>query len=143
MSNDFIVGKERRRIEDTIIQRFEQVNFNQKKHAYLEEDHFWDFVFSWYELAHYYERSDDTTIGMHMLELYARCGTRFKEAAHDRKLKENRRDKAADALYQITYYVNQMIIQAERNGVEKEARYGDLAWKKADDESTNNTPNLN
>jgi len=142
VNDDFIVGKERRRIEDSIIKRFEQVDFNQRKHAYLEEEHFWDFVFSWYELAHYYERSEDTTIGAHMLELFAQCGHRFKAAAHDRQLKERRRDKAADALYQLTYYVNQMIIQAERNGLEKEARYGDINWQDGNTGDTH-TPNLN
>lgn len=142
MNDDFIVGKERRRIEDSIVARFNSIDFNQRKHAYLEQEDFWDFVFSWYELYRYYELSEDTTIGAHMLELFTYCGTRFKEAAHDRKLKERRRDKAADALYQITYYVNKIIIQAERNGLEKEDRYGEINWKQQSDDH-DPSPNLN
>jgi len=142
MNDDFIVGKERRRIEDSIVARFNSIDFNQRKHAYLEQEDFWDFVFSWYELYRYYELSEDTTIGAHMLELFTHCGNRFKEAAHDRKLKERRRDKAADALYQITYYINKIIIQAERNGLEKEDRYGEINWKQQSD-GHDPSPNLN
>lgn len=131
MSDEFNTGVQRRRIEDSIVERFRQVDFNQKKHAYLEEDHFWDFVFSWYELARYYELSGDTAVGAHMLELFAQCGQKFREAATDRDLRERRRDKAADALYQITYYVNQMMTQVQRNAIEKESAVGEINWKDA------------
>lgn len=125
---DFNVGKQRREIEDEIVALFDAVNFKQKKHAYLEDEAFWDFVFSWYELVRYYELSDDSTVGAHMLELYAQCGRVFRVAAHDPSLRERRRDKAADALYQMTYYVDRMLKQAERNGIEREAAVGNLDW---------------
>ncbi|MGJ3239644.1 MAG: hypothetical protein ACFE0Q_13120 [Anaerolineae bacterium] len=132
MSDDFIVGKQRRTIEDQIVERFEQVNFKQKQHAYLEDDAFWDFVFSWYELVKYYERVRDTAIGAHMLELYQQCRQVFHVAVTDSTLHERRRDKASDAIYQMTYYVDRMLKQAERNGIEKASEkrdaVGDTSW---------------
>lgn len=136
MSDDLLIGKKRRSIEDKIVERFRAVNFKQKHHAYLEDDCFWDFVFSWYELVKYYEESRDTAIGAHMLDLFTQCGQLFRIAAADDTLRERRRDKAADALYQITYYVDRMIRQAERNGVENESArnsaVGDLSWNEDD-----------
>lgn len=131
-NDDFIVGKKRRQLEDRIVAQFDKVDFKQKKHAYLEDDAFWDFVFGWYELVKYYERVRDTAIGAHMLDLYRQCGQVFQAAAQDMSLPERRRDKAADALYQMTYYVDRMIRQAQRNGVEKAAdkrdAIGDTSW---------------
>ncbi|MCU0475359.1 MAG: hypothetical protein MUC99_04470 [Anaerolineae bacterium] len=112
---DFNLGLKRRKIEDGIVARYHKVNFKKRDEAWLEDQLFWDYVFSWYELAHYYENSLDTGIGAHMLELYAECVTRFRTAAANPKLRERRRDKAADALYQINYYVNQMMIAIDRN----------------------------
>ncbi|MEO1289202.1 MAG: hypothetical protein AAFV93_15670 [Chloroflexota bacterium] len=74
MSKKFIVGKCRRKIEDQIAAQFRKVDFKQKHHAYLEDDVFWDFVFSWYELVKYYETVRDTALGAHMLDLYRECG---------------------------------------------------------------------
>lgn len=116
MRNDeIIIGIRRRKIEDAIVARYERVRFDQRRCAWLEDEAFWDFVFSWYELAKYYEDSRDTAIGAHMLDLYMACAQRFREAAADKRLRERRRDKAADALYQINYYLNQIMIQVERN----------------------------
>lgn len=141
MGKSFNTGQTRRRIEDDILAQFKQVNFKQARHAYLEDQAFWDFIFSWYQLVRYYERSDDTAIGAHMLDLYAQCGRKFKVAVDDRSLRERRRDKAADAIYQMTYYVDRMIKQAERNGIEKARAerdaVGDMRWRpasQADDE---------
>lgn len=120
MSEDFVIGKQRRAIEDEIVANFRKVDFYQHKHAYLEDDVFWDFVFSWYQLVKYYEATTDTAIGAHMLELYQQCRLKFHEAATDNTLKERRRDKANDAIYQMTYYLDRMIRQAERNGIENE-----------------------
>ena len=128
MSN-FDPGVKRRQIEDAIVARYEQVDLQQPDHDYLEEDAFWDFVFSWYELVRYYELHRDTVVGAHMLDLFARCGHIFRAAATDRRLRERQRDKAADALYQMTYYVNQMLVQVERNGLEADDEVGAIAWK--------------
>ncbi len=138
MSNDFVPGTQRRRIEDAIVDRFKDLTFDQKTHSYLEDDRFWDFVFSWYELVRYYEESGDNTIGAHMLELFAECNALFRRAASDARLTERRRDKAADALYQITYYVNQMATQVRRNGLEREDAAGTIAWKPQDEGSSLN-----
>lgn len=134
MKEEFIIGKRRRRIEDSIVQRYDQVNFSRKQCAWLEDENFWDFVFSWYELVQYYEESGDNAIGAHLLDLYAHCDTLFRQAASDGRLTERRRDKAADALYQITYYVNQMAIQVRRNGLELASSVSpDIARKRIDD----------
>lgn len=113
--DNLTVSLKRRKIEDGILARYDKVNFNQRDDAWLEDKVFWDYVFSWYELAHHYDGTTDTGIGAHMLELYARCVERFRAAAANPKLRERRRDKAADALYQINYYVNQMMIAIDRN----------------------------
>jgi hypothetical protein len=127
---NFEPGKKRRAIEDQIVEQFRQVNFRQAHHAYLDDDDFWDFVFSWYDLVRYYEISRDQAIGAHMLELFAQCRHKFQNAATDRSLREERRSKAADAIRQMTYYVNRMVKEAERNGQHKEddAPHGSLDW---------------
>lgn len=112
---DFNLGLKRRKIEDSIVARYQKVNFKKRDEGWLEDQTFWDYVFSWYELAHYYENNLDTGIGAHMLQLYADCVARFRAAAANPKLRERRRDKAADALFQINYYVNQMMIAVDRN----------------------------
>jgi len=137
MDNDFIVGARRRKIEDSILARFTALSFD-AQHKYLEDERFWDFIFAWYELAHYYEESGDNTLGAHMLDLYHACVERFRQAAQDKRLNERRRDKAADAIYQISYYVNQMSFQARRNGIERQSDTGDIAWKPRSDTSPMN-----
>lgn len=138
MSDDFVVGKKRRAIEDRIIKQFYTIDFKQAQHAYLEESKFEDFVFSWYDLVKYYEDSEDTAIGANMVELYQACHQIFQIAAQDVSIRERRRDKANDALYQISYYFNRMILQAERNGIEKEEHNptGKINWKKPPPDSS-------
>ena len=115
--------------------------------AYLEDEDFWDFVFSWYQLVKYYEDVRDTAIGAHMLDLYRECRQVFHGAATDKQLHERRRDKAADAIYQMTYYVDRFLKQAERNGIEKEAEkrdaVGDLSWTKQQDDRQDDISSMN
>jgi hypothetical protein len=114
--NGFNLGLKRRRIEDAIMQKFREVDFKKRQRAWLEDETFWNYIFSWYELAKYYEdHTDDTAIGAHMIDLYMDCVQLFREAATDGSIRERRRDKAADALYQINYYVNQMMLNVNRN----------------------------
>lgn len=134
MSEEFFVGKQRREIEDSILARYACIRFEQPLHAYLEDADFWDFIFAWFELARYYELSGDPSVGANMLELFAACGQRFKEAAQDRRLTERRRDKAADALYQLSYYVNSILIEVRRNAIEDQSRAGEITWKAAPDD---------
>ena len=140
MSNHFIVGKRRREIEDKIVGQFRRINFKQKHHSYLDDDDFWDFVFSWYELVKYYDDVRDSTIGAHMLDLYKECRQHFQSVILNRKLSERRRDKASNALYQMTYYVDRIIRQAERNGIEIEREQkkaiGDLDWAETPSDNT-------
>lgn len=137
MAEGFMVGRERRRIEDSIMERFQQVRFQQPQQAYLEDEALWDFVFSWYELVKYYEDSGDNTLGAHLLDLFAECSQRFRSAAGDSRLPERRRDKAADALYQITYHMNQIALQVQRNGLEHERAVGSLLGTSNDTSSYN------
>ncbi len=130
MSNDgFILGVRRRKIEDAITANFDKVNFRQKQYRWLEDQVFWDYVFSWYDLAKYYEDVPDTALGAHMLDLYAHCVTLFRTAAADRNIPERRRDKAADALYQINYYVNQMMLAVQNNANQSDDSAGTIQWK--------------
>lgn len=131
MKNSDFIGIKRRKIEDQIVLNFEKVNFNQKKRAWLEDKVFWDYIFSWYDLAKYYDESSDTAIGAHMLELYMHCVNLFREAAQDGSINERRRDKAADALYQINYYVNQIMVYVHRNSHEDggDQPTGAINWK--------------
>jgi len=143
MLHDFNPGTQRRAIEDKIIGLYEQVDFSQPKHAYLLDKIFWDYVFSWYELVRYYELTDDTTIGAHMLELFAASGQRCREAVDDTRLPERRRDQAADALYQISYHINQMALQVERNAQAKANAAGRITWKTPPDDDTPAGPSPN
>lgn len=135
MDEHFNAGVKRRAIEDGILRRFAQIDFQRQQHLYLEDEQFWDFIFSWYELAHYYEESGDNTLGAPMLELYTRCVDLFRRAAQDKRIPERRRDKATDAIFQMSYYVNQMTFQARRNGIERESSVGDIQWHERKDRS--------
>jgi hypothetical protein len=139
----FIIGIQRHKIEDRIGERFDAIDFDQPKHEYLENEGFWDFVFSWYEIVRYYELSRDATIGAHMLTLFEHCRRMLYRAAQDRNVPQRRRSKANDALHQITYYVDRMITQAERNGI-RQAHRGDvndvegrINWGQGNDPSEN------
>lgn len=114
--HSFNPGITRHKIEDSIVARFHSVDFRQSNHAWLDDPVFWDFVFGWHDLARYYEQHPtDTTIGVHLLDLYTACVRLFQQAAQDRSLKERRRDKAADALYQLNFYFNQIMLTLERH----------------------------
>lgn len=128
MSNDgFILGVRRRKIEDAITVNFDKVDFSQNQHRWLEDQVFWDYIFSWYDLAKYYEDVPDTALGAHMLDLYAHCVALFRAAAADRNIPERRRDKAADALYQINYYVNQMMLAVQNNANQSDDTAGTIS----------------
>ncbi len=135
MDDNFNPGVQRRKIEDGIIKRFESIDFKQQQHLYLEDERFWDFVFSWYDLAHYYEESADNALGAPMLELYTLCVDFLRIAAQDKRIPERRRDKASDAIFQLSYYVNQMTFQARRNGIERQSSVGDINWHEHEDSS--------
>jgi hypothetical protein len=100
---DFIIGIKRRKIEDSILALYRQVDFTEPAEIWLAKKALWDFVYSWFNLMKYYEESQDTTLGVNMLDLYADCADRLRAAAISHKLKERQRDKAADALHQINY----------------------------------------
>ncbi len=122
--NHFDPGVQRRRIEDQIIARFREVDFSQKYHAYLEDETFWDYIFAWYDLVKYYDEGQDTAIGQNMLQLYAESLSLFQSAITDSRLRERRRDRAANAIYQINYYLNQIVIHAERNAQDNDDSIG-------------------
>lgn len=138
MDDSFRLGKQRRRIEDSLVQRFQQIPFQHKHYAYLDDERVWDFVFSWYELVQYYETSGDNTLGAPLLALFTECSARFRMAASDARLPERRRDKAADALYQITYQMNQIALQVQRNGLEQTDNLNSLDRSRDSDTSSYN-----
>lgn len=112
---NFNLGIKRRKIEDDIIEQFREVDFSKKQHGYLEDDAFWDYIFAWHSLVKYYEDSDDTAIGQNMLQLYTECVDFFQKAMEDKRIRERRRDRAANAIYQLNYYLSQIMLQAQKN----------------------------
>lgn len=120
------IGIQRRQIEDAIIQSFQVVDFHQKNHRYVEQDLFWDYIFGWHNLMRYYELSSDTTIGQNMLDLYTVTVNLLQLVAQDQRLRERRRDRALNALYQINYYVDQVMLYIERNADSTDNRDGHL-----------------
>ena len=119
----------RRKIEDDIIARFRRVNFNQRKHAYLEDEIFWDYIFAWYDLVKYYEDNFDTALGQNMLQLYQECLEKFAQAVHDKSLHERRRDRASMAVYQLNFYMTQIVTSLERHANTPDDSVGNLPIK--------------
>lgn len=126
--NSIRVTNKRRAIEDRIVSQFQQVDFKQKKHRYLEDDAFWDYVFAWYDLLKHYEETEDTAIGQNMVQLYSECIAFFKTAVEDSRLHERRRDKAANAIYQLNFYLNQIMLQVQRNAGQTDDSAGRINW---------------
>jgi hypothetical protein len=120
------IGIQRRQIEDAIVQSFQAVDFHQKHHRYVEQDVFWDYIFGWHNLMRYYELSSDITIGQNMLELYIVTVDLLQLVVQDQRLRERRRDRALNALYQINYYVDQVMLHIERNADSTDNRDGHL-----------------
>lgn len=124
----FALQNRRRAVEDRIIARFNAVNFKVRKHRYLEDDIFWDYIFAWYDLVKYYEDTADTAIGQNMLQLYTECVELFKQAVDDKRLHERRRDKAHVAIYQLNYYLQWMMTHIRRNGQDQADTAGQINW---------------
>lgn len=116
----------RRKIEDDIIASFRRVNFNQRKHAYLEDEIFWDYIFAWYDLVKYYEDHFDTALGQNMLQLYQECIEKFAQAAQDASLHERRRDRASMAVYQLNFYMTQIVASLDRHANTPDDSIGNL-----------------
>jgi hypothetical protein len=127
--DELSLGIRRRKIEDRILSQFEKIRFDQRAQGWLEDETFWDFVFEWYALAHHYEETGDTTIGAAMLDLYAHCVGLFRAAQADETIRERRRDRATDALYQINYYMNMLVLNVRRNTqADPDDPIGRVAW---------------
>ncbi len=125
----FALQNRRRKIEDTIITEFNKVDFKVKKHRYLENDQFWDYIFTWYQLVKFYEDTEDTAIGQNMLQLYTECVELFKLALDDKRLHERRKDKAHMAIYQLNYYLQLIMGHIRRNGLDEDNAAGQINWK--------------
>ncbi|MCU0481698.1 MAG: hypothetical protein MUE54_10880 [Anaerolineae bacterium] len=119
----------RRKVEDEIIASFRRVNFNQKKHAYLEDEIFWDYIFAWHELVKYYEMYYDTALGQNMLQLYQECIEKIAQAVNDTKLHDRRRDRASMAIYQLNFYMTQIVALLEGHANSHDDSIGTLPPK--------------
>ncbi len=128
-NNSFLLQNRRRKIEDDIIANFYEVDFTVKKHRYLENETFWDYVFSWYALVKFYEDTDETALGQNMLQLYTECVEVFKLALDDKRLHERRKDKAHMAIYQMNYYWHLILGYVRRNAQDKADAAGQINWK--------------
>lgn len=127
-NNSFALQKRRRKIEDDIVNAFYEVDFNKKKHRYLEDDAFWDYIFAWYDLVKFYDETADTAIGQNMLQLYSECVALFEKAVQDKRLHERRRDKAHMAIYQLNYYLELIMKHVRRNKIDGNDVAGQINW---------------
>ncbi|MFW5748956.1 MAG: hypothetical protein ACOCYT_05010 [Chloroflexota bacterium] len=127
--NSFALQERRRTIEDRIIASFNAVDFKVKKHRYLEDDTFWDYIFAWYELVKFYEDTEDTAIGQNMLQLYTECVELFKLALDDKRLHDRRKDKAHMAIYQLNYYLQLIMQYVRRNSLDQDNAVGRIGWQ--------------
>lgn len=117
MDKGFNLGIRRKKIEDRIIAQYQAVNFKQRDHGWVEDETFWDYVFAWHELVKYYEDSDDTTVGVVMLDLYQASIARLHSAATDQKTRERRRDRAAEGIRQMNYWLEDITRHVQRNAL--------------------------
>lgn len=129
MDKGFNLGIRRKKIEDRIIAQYQAVNFKQRDHAWVEDERFWDYVFAWHELVKYYEDTDDTTVGVVMLELYQASIALLHSVATDKKIKERRRDRAAEGIRQMNYWLEDITHHVQHNALPPDDdAVGRIAW---------------
>lgn len=109
------IGIQRRKIEDKITASYEAVNFNAKNSAWVGSDVFEDYIFSFFELRKYYERSGDTTIGLETFRVYMAGLRMLKEVAANRKLSIDRRESAQRLIYELNYQVEAVMYEVDQN----------------------------
>jgi hypothetical protein len=121
------LGIKRRKIEDKITACYEAVGFNAQKQAWVDSDAFEDFVFSYFELRRYYELSDDTTVGLEPIRVYMDAQRALKQAAADRKIGVDRRERAERLIYELTLQVEAVMYELDQNRqqAERDAGNGD------------------
>ncbi|MEL6148345.1 MAG: hypothetical protein AAGK74_04585 [Chloroflexota bacterium] len=109
------LGIKRRKIEDQIVAAYEKVNFDAKKGAWVDSDTFEDFVFSFFDLRKYYEKSDDTAVGLEALRVYMDGLRALQAAAANRKLSIERRESAGRLIYELNHQMEAVMYEVERN----------------------------
>lgn len=111
----FNLGLKRRRIEDRISDLAARVEVQRRDAAWLDGEQFWDYIYAWYDLYKYYETSQDTAIGAHLLRQYTEFASLLRVVMEDRKVNLKRRERAQSALMELNYQVDNVIHQVERN----------------------------
>lgn len=116
-----IIGIQRRKIEDRIVASYDAVNFSDKTCAWIDSDTFEDFIFSFFELRRYYEKSTDTAVGLETLRVYMDGLRALQAAAKNRTLSIDRRERSQRLMYELTYQVEAVMYEVDRNRQDMEA----------------------
>lgn len=109
------LGIQRRKIEDRIVAAYNAVNFNAKRAAWVNSDTFEDFVFSFFDLRRYYEKSDDTAVGLEAMRVYMDGLRALQAAAEDRKLSIERRESAQRLISELNLQMEAVLYEVDRN----------------------------
>jgi hypothetical protein len=107
-------GMQRREIEDNIVTLARKVDTRDAR--WLDGELFSDFIDAWHTLAHYYERSQDTTLDAHVLKTYMRYAVTLRHVFEDERLSKRRRVQAMASLNDLNNEVDGVFRQIERNG---------------------------
>jgi len=110
-----ILGIKRRKIEDQIVAQYEAVDWDAKKSAWIESEKFEDFIFAFFDLRKYYEKSKDTTVGLEAIRVYMDGVRALQAAAENRKLSLDRRDAANRLIYELNHQVEAVMYELEQN----------------------------
>jgi hypothetical protein len=132
------LGIKRRKIEDQIVAAYEKVNFKAQKGAWVDSDTFEDFVFSFFDLRKYYEKSDDTAVGLDALRVYMDGLRALQDATADRQLSIDRRESAGRLIYELNNQMEAVMYEVDRNRQEA----GKPQQRKDDDSPSGGVPVL-
>ncbi len=116
------LGIERRKIEDKIVTCYSAINFDVKKHAWVDGKPLEDFIFSFFELRKYYENSDDTAVGLDTFRVYMAGLRSLQTAAAERAISIDRRETAERLIYELNYQVEAVMYELDQNRQRAEAQ---------------------
>ncbi len=103
---------QRKQIEDNILALAHKVNTADS--GWLESEAFSKLMHSWRDLAHYYDRSDDRTLGAHVLKLYMRYAVTLRRISEDERVSTRRRQQAKLAFKDLNHKLDGVFQHIER-----------------------------
>ncbi len=109
------LGIKRRKIEDQIVEQYEAVNWDAKKSAWVESETFEDFIFAFFDLRRYYEKSDDTAVGLEAIRVYMDGLRALQAVADNRDLSIDRREAAGRLIYELNNQMEMVMYELDQN----------------------------